>query len=107
VHEGEPVPDVLRDVGVRERIRRRQDADRGDNLRGTGCSSGEFDLFSWRSALDGREVIDNWIANQTWATATWWTPSRLMLPLVPMSDVRGYAPPSGQCPYASMRCVPG
>jgi predicted acyl esterase len=37
------------------------------NLRGTGCSSGEFDLFSWRSALDGREVIDNWIATQPWS----------------------------------------
>jgi predicted acyl esterase len=37
------------------------------NLRGTGCSSGEFDLFSWRSALDGREVIDDWIATQPWS----------------------------------------
>jgi uncharacterized protein len=37
------------------------------NLRGTGCASGEFDLFSWRSALDGREVIDNWIARQPWS----------------------------------------
>jgi uncharacterized protein len=37
------------------------------NLRGTGCSSGEFDVFSWRSALDGREVIDDWIAQQPWS----------------------------------------
>ena len=37
------------------------------SLRGTGCSSGEFDLFSWRSALDGREIIDNWIARQPWS----------------------------------------
>ncbi|MDX1658077.1 MAG: CocE/NonD family hydrolase [Nitriliruptorales bacterium] len=37
------------------------------SLRGTGCSSGEFDLFSWRSALDGREVIDGWIAHQPWS----------------------------------------
>jgi hypothetical protein len=37
------------------------------NLRGTGCSSGEFDVFSWRSALDGKEVIDNWIAKQPWS----------------------------------------
>ena len=37
------------------------------SLRGTGCSSGEFDVFSWRSALDGREVIDNWIATQPWS----------------------------------------
>ncbi len=36
------------------------------SVRGTGCSSGEFDLFSWRSALDGREVID-WIAEQSWS----------------------------------------
>ena len=37
------------------------------SLRGTGCSSGEFDVFSWRSALDGREVIDEWIAQQPWS----------------------------------------
>jgi uncharacterized protein len=36
------------------------------SVRGTGCSSGEFDLFSWRSALDGREVIE-WIAQQEWS----------------------------------------
>ena len=28
------------------------------SVRGTGCSSGEFDLFSYRSALDGKEVIE-------------------------------------------------
>jgi putative CocE/NonD family hydrolase len=37
------------------------------SVRGTGCSSGEFDLFSLRSALDGKEVIDDWIANQPWS----------------------------------------
>jgi predicted acyl esterase len=37
------------------------------SVRGTGCSSGEFDLFSWRSALDGRHVIDKWIAEQPWS----------------------------------------
>lgn len=37
------------------------------SLRGTGCSSGQFDLFSWRSALDGREIIDGWIADQPWS----------------------------------------
>lgn len=36
------------------------------SVRGTGCSGGEFDLFSWRSALDGREIID-WIAEQPWS----------------------------------------
>ncbi len=36
------------------------------SVRGTGCSGGEFDLFSWRSALDGREIID-WIARQPWS----------------------------------------
>ncbi|MGH2694753.1 MAG: CocE/NonD family hydrolase [Actinomycetota bacterium] len=36
------------------------------SVRGTGCSGGEFDLFSWRSALDGREVIE-WIADQPWS----------------------------------------
>jgi predicted acyl esterase len=37
------------------------------NMRGTGCSSGEFDVFSWRSALDGKHVIDEWIAKQPWS----------------------------------------
>jgi predicted acyl esterase len=37
------------------------------SVRGTGCSSGEFDLFSWQSALDGKEVIDKWIAKQPWS----------------------------------------
>ncbi|MDQ3958285.1 MAG: CocE/NonD family hydrolase, partial [Actinomycetota bacterium] len=36
------------------------------SVRGTGCSGGEFDLFSWRSALDGREVIE-WVADQPWS----------------------------------------
>lgn len=36
------------------------------SVRGTGCSGGEFDLFSWRSALDGREVVE-WIARQPWS----------------------------------------
>lgn len=36
------------------------------SVRGTGCSSGEFDLFSWRSALDGRELVE-WIAEQPWS----------------------------------------
>jgi len=36
------------------------------SVRGTGCSGGEFDLFSWRSALDGREIIE-WIAEQEWS----------------------------------------
>jgi predicted acyl esterase len=37
------------------------------SVRGTGCSSGEFDLFSWQSALDGRYLIDKWIAEQPWS----------------------------------------
>jgi putative CocE/NonD family hydrolase len=36
------------------------------SVRGTGCSGGEFDLFSWRSALDGREII-GWINDQPWS----------------------------------------
>ncbi|MFP5298909.1 MAG: CocE/NonD family hydrolase, partial [Actinomycetota bacterium] len=36
------------------------------SVRGTGCSGGEFDLFSWRSALDGYEVIE-WINDQPWS----------------------------------------
>jgi predicted acyl esterase len=35
------------------------------------------------------------------------TPSRLMLPIVPMTAVTGFEAPAGQCPYASMRCIPG
>ncbi|MEO7803711.1 MAG: CocE/NonD family hydrolase [Actinomycetota bacterium] len=37
------------------------------SVRGTGCSSGEFDLFSSRSARDGYEVIENWIIKQAWS----------------------------------------
>lgn len=37
------------------------------SVRGTGCSSGEFDLFSLRSARDGAWIIDNWIAKQRWS----------------------------------------
>lgn len=36
------------------------------SVRGTGCSGGEFDLFSWRSALDGYEIIE-WIDDQPWS----------------------------------------
>ena len=36
------------------------------SVRGTGCSGGEFDLFSWRSALDGEELI-GWIDEQEWS----------------------------------------
>jgi hypothetical protein len=35
------------------------------------------------------------------------TPSRLMLPVVPMRDVDGFTAPQGQCPYAAMRCLAG
>src|SRR5687767_1719118 len=37
------------------------------SVRGTGCSGGEFDLFSWQSALDGKYIIDNWIPSQPWS----------------------------------------
>lgn len=33
------------------------------SVRGTGCSSGEFDLFSEQSAMDGYDIIENWIVN--------------------------------------------
>jgi uncharacterized protein len=36
------------------------------SVRGTGCSGGEFDLFSWRSALDGYEIVE-WINEQKWS----------------------------------------
>lgn len=37
------------------------------SIRGTGCSGGQFELFSERSALDGYEVIENWIVRQPWS----------------------------------------
>ena len=36
-------------------------------VRGTGCSGGQFNLFSPRSSLDGRYIIDHWIPRQTWS----------------------------------------
>jgi predicted acyl esterase len=36
-------------------------------LRGSGCSGGQFDLFSQRSSLDGKDIIDNWILRQPWS----------------------------------------
>src|SRR3954463_1867891 len=36
------------------------------SIRGTGCSGGQFDLYSWRSALDGRHLIE-WMARQGWS----------------------------------------
>lgn len=37
------------------------------SVRGTGCSGGEFDLFSMQGALDGKYIIDNWIPKQSWS----------------------------------------
>ncbi|WP_317495292.1 CocE/NonD family hydrolase [Haloechinothrix sp. LS1_15] len=37
------------------------------SIRGTGCSGGEFDLFSYQTAEDGRYIIDEWIAQQPWS----------------------------------------
>ena len=37
------------------------------SIRGTGCSGGEFDLFSPVHARDGRYIIDRWIARQPWS----------------------------------------
>lgn len=37
------------------------------SVRGTGCSGGTFDLFSWKSAEDGRAIIDGWIPKQPWS----------------------------------------
>src|SRR6202030_3907949 len=36
-------------------------------VRRTGCSGGKFDLFSRRSALDGKYIIDHWIHHQPWS----------------------------------------
>ncbi|HVL33776.1 MAG TPA: CocE/NonD family hydrolase [Actinomycetota bacterium] len=37
------------------------------SVRGSGCSGGEFDLFAWQGALDGKYIIDNWIPKQPWS----------------------------------------
>lgn len=37
------------------------------SVRGTGCSGGKFDLFSWQSAKDGKFIIDEWIVKQPWS----------------------------------------
>jgi predicted acyl esterase len=36
-------------------------------IRGTGCSGGQLDLFSRRSSLDGKYIIDDWIRRQPWS----------------------------------------
>ena len=38
----------------------------GLNIRGTGCSGGDFDYFEPRQAEDGREAIE-WLAQQKWS----------------------------------------
>jgi putative CocE/NonD family hydrolase len=37
------------------------------SLPGTGCSSGEFSLYSYRDAKAGAELIDDWMAQQPWS----------------------------------------
>lgn len=37
------------------------------SVRGTGCSSGEFELFGWQIALDGKYLIESWIPGQSWS----------------------------------------
>lgn len=36
------------------------------SIRGTGCSSGQLHLFSDRSSLDGKEIIDVFLPQQPW-----------------------------------------
>ncbi|MHB8572062.1 MAG: CocE/NonD family hydrolase [Candidatus Dormibacteria bacterium] len=36
-------------------------------IRGTGCSGGQFDLFSQRSAQDGYDIIESWMVQQKWS----------------------------------------
>ena len=36
------------------------------SLRGTGCSSGQLDLFDPRSSLDGKEIIEDWLPTKDW-----------------------------------------
>lgn len=39
----------------------------GVNIRGTGCSDGTFDFFEPQQAVDGKYVIDEFIAKQPWS----------------------------------------
>ena len=39
------------------------------SIRGTGCSGGRFDLFDRRHAMDGWEIIENWIVKQGWSNS--------------------------------------
>jgi predicted acyl esterase len=37
------------------------------SVRGTGCSTGQFDLFSWTDSDDGAQIVENWIPAQSWS----------------------------------------
>jgi predicted acyl esterase len=37
------------------------------SVRGTGCSTGQFDLFSWADADDGAQIVERWIPTQAWS----------------------------------------
>jgi predicted acyl esterase len=37
------------------------------SVRGTGCSGGQFRLFSHQTALDGKWIVDHWIPAQPWS----------------------------------------
>lgn len=37
------------------------------SVRGTGCSGGRFDLFDRRHAMDGYDIIENFIVRQPWS----------------------------------------
>jgi uncharacterized protein len=37
------------------------------SVRGTGCSTGQFDLFSWTDADDGAQIVERWIPDQPWS----------------------------------------
>ena len=37
------------------------------SIRGTGCSTGQFDLFSWADSDDGAQLVERWIPSQPWS----------------------------------------
>jgi pimeloyl-ACP methyl ester carboxylesterase len=55
---------LAKDVGVPPST---PEVPRDDSRQLSDLFNGEFDLFSWRSALDGKEIIDNWIPTQSWS----------------------------------------
>lgn len=40
------------------------------SVRGTGCSTGQFDLFSWSDSDDGAQIVEQWVPAQPWSNGS-------------------------------------